>query len=79
MADASVNKFETTVLPALQLAQDELISAGMESSQANEAFRELRMCLSSVSKKAFWKCSTKTQARALGSISHADKYFNKMV
>ena len=41
MADASVNKFETTVLPALQLAQDELISAGMESSPTNEAFCEL--------------------------------------
>ena len=39
MADASVNKFETTVLSALQLAEDELISAGMESSQTNEAFR----------------------------------------
>ena len=75
MADASVNKFETTVLSALQLAQDELISAGMESSQTNEAFRELKMWLSSVSKRH----STTTQARALGSISHADKYFKKMV
>ena len=53
MADASVNKFETTVLSALQLAQDELISAGMESSQTNEAFRELKICLSSVSKRHF--------------------------
>ena len=48
-----MNKFETTVLPALQLAQDELISAGMESSPTNEAFCELRMCSSSVSKKHF--------------------------
>ena len=46
MADASV-KFETTVLSALQLARDELISDGMESSQTNEAFRDLKM-LSSV-------------------------------
>ena len=53
MADASVNKFETTVLSALQLAQDEMISAGMESSQTNEAFRELKMWLSSVSKRHF--------------------------
>lgn len=53
MANASVNKFETTVLSALQLAQGELISAGMESSQTNEAFRELKMCLSSVSKRHF--------------------------
>ena len=51
MADASVNKFETTVLSALQLAQDGLISAGMESSQTNEAFHELKMLLSSVSKR----------------------------
>ena len=29
--------------------------------------------------KAFWRYSTTTQARALGSISHADKYFKKMV
>ena len=50
MVDASVNKFETTVLSALQLAQDELISDGRESSQRNEAFRELKMLLSSVSK-----------------------------
>ena len=53
MAEASFNKFETTVLSALQLAQDELISAGMESSQTNEAFRELKMWLSSVSKRHF--------------------------
>ena len=30
-------------------------------------------------KKAFWRYSATTQARALGSISHADKYFKKMV
>lgn len=53
MAEASVNKFETTVLSALQLAQDGLISAGMESSQTNEAFHELKMLLSSVSKRHF--------------------------
>lgn len=51
MADASA-KFEATVLSALQLAQDELISDGMESSQTNEAFHELKM-LSSVSKRHF--------------------------
>lgn len=51
MADASVNKFEMTVLSALHLAQDGLISAGMESSQTNEAFRELKMY--SVSKRDF--------------------------
>ena len=52
MADADENKFETYVLSALQLAQDELVSDGMESSQTNEAFRELKM-LSSVSKRHF--------------------------
>lgn len=51
MADASIKKFERTVLSALQLAQDELVSAEMESSQTNEAFRELKMLLSSVSKR----------------------------
>ena len=48
-----MTKFETTVLSALQLAQDELVSDGMESSQTNEAFRELKMLLSSVSKRHF--------------------------
>lgn len=52
MADASVNKFEMTVFSALHQAQDELISAGMESSQTNEAFHELKM-LYSVSKRHF--------------------------
>ena len=51
MEDASA-KFETTVHSALQLAQDELISDGIESSQTNEAFRELKM-LTSVSKRRF--------------------------
>ena len=53
MADESVNKFETTVLSALQRAHDELISDGMNSVQTNEAFRELKKLLSSVSKKHF--------------------------
>ena len=51
MADVSVNKFEMTVLSALHQAQDELISAGLESSHTNEAFRELKMY--SVSKRHF--------------------------
>ena len=52
MADARVNKFEMTVFSALHRAQDELISAGMESSQTNEAFHELKV-LYSVSKRHF--------------------------
>lgn len=52
MGDTSV-KFETTVLSALQLAQDELIIDGMESLETNEAFCELKMLWSSVSKRHF--------------------------
>ena len=67
MLDARVTEFETTVLSAPELAQNELISDGMENSKMK--FPWVKKVVVFSFEKTFWRYSTTTEAHTLGSSS----------